>query len=115
MEMLVPALMMAGFAIVYLVFRPDPERGRAIERALLKGARVIDVRSPAAFAARHIFNAESIPLAALPGSLQPNERLIVYGHSEDDSAAAAAGLRAQGFTRVIDAGPMSRWPIPQPG
>ncbi|MEL6345562.1 MAG: rhodanese-like domain-containing protein [Myxococcota bacterium] len=113
--MLVPAAILAGFAIVWLVFRPDPERARTIETYVLKGARIIDVRDPGAYRQRHIQDAENIPTDHLPHGLTPDERIIVYGQDEEESARAAQRLRDRGFAHVVDAGPMSHWPIPQPG
>ena len=115
MDILVPAAIFAGFVAIWLVFRPDPERARKIERYVLKGARIIDVRDPGAFHQCHIQNAESVPYDRLPGGLDPEERVIVYGQDDEESARAAERLRNMGFAYVVDAGPMSHWPIPQPG
>ena len=114
-DMLVPAAMMVAFAVVYYLFRPDPARARAVERYVLQGAEIVDVRPESAFQASHVANARSVPLGALPGDLAPGGRVIVYGGSDEESAEAARVLKAAGFARVVDAGPMSHWPIPQPG
>lgn len=114
-ELLVPALLMVAFTVTYYLLRPDPERARRIERYLLQGADVVDVRSREAFDVRHISGARSVPLDRLPGPLLASARVIVYGASDEDSAEAARILQEAGFARVVDAGPMSHWPIPQPG
>ena len=114
-ELFIPALLMVAATITYYLFRPDPERARSIERYLLQGAEVVDVRPPEAFNHRHISGARSVPLAQLPGPLSAGARIIVYGWSDEDSAEATRILRDAGFARVVDAGPMSHWPIPQPG
>ena len=114
-DMLVPAAIMVAFTVVYYLFRPDPARARAVERYVLQGAEIVDVRPEAAYRDRHVSNAQSVPLAALPGALSPGARVIVYGSSDEESAEAARILKAAGFARVVDAGPMSQWPIPQPG
>jgi rhodanese-related sulfurtransferase len=114
-ELLVPAAMMVAFTVIYYLFRPDPARGRAVERYVIQGAHIVDVRPPQDFQQGHVSGARSVPLATLPGDLPPADRVIVYGRSDEDSAAAALALKDAGFARVIDAGPMSHWPIPQPG
>lgn len=114
-DMLIPGALMAAFTVIYYLFRPDPARGRAVERYVLKGARIIDVRPPDAYHSRHIANADNVPLEALPADLVPADRHIVYGWSDEETARAVEILKAAGFARVVDAGPMSHWPIPQPG
>lgn len=114
-ELFVPALLMVAATVTYYLLRPDPERARSIERYLLQGAEVVDVRPPAAFDSRHISGARSVPLDRLPGPLLASARIIVYGRSDEESAEAARVLKEAGFARVVDAGPMSHWPIPQPG
>ena len=116
-DLLVPAALLAGFARIWLLFRPDPARKRAIEQAVLRGARIVDVRPAAAFLQQHVQGAESIPLDALDDTplAEGPQRMVVYGASAEESAEAARILRARGVARVVDAGPMSHWPIPQPG
>lgn len=103
-------------AVVFLVFwylkRPDIRSSEAHEM-VSKGARLIDVRSPAEFATTHIDGARNIPVSEIGGrtkELRPLDRpIILYCASGTRSAMAARTLRSAGFSNVYNLGPMSNW------
>ena len=71
---------------------------------------VIDVRTPAEYAAGHIDGALNIPVeriaqdwGAVKG-LKPESTVLLYCRSGRRSAIAADALRKQGFQRVLDGG-----------
>lgn len=84
------------------------ERARALVN---DGALLLDVRTPAEFAARHVEGAVNVPVEELEARL-PAERdraVVVYCHSGRRSAAAKELLLRAGFTKVFDLGAMSNW------
>lgn len=71
------------------------------------GAKVIDVRSKAEFAAGHAKGSINIPLehiASKSDSMNRNEVLIVCCRSGNRSASARRILREKGFKQVYNAG-----------
>jgi phage shock protein E len=108
-----------AFALLALVViglwylkRPDIRPSDAREM-VSKGARLIDVRSPAEFAAAHIDGARNIPVGEIgnrTAELQPVDGpIVLYCASGARSAMAARTLRSAGFTKVYNLGPMSNW------
>ena len=101
-----------AFATFWWWKRPDlsPDRARELVKG---GASLIDVRSPAEFAAGHIPGARNIPVGDVgrrSAELGPVDRpVIVYCASGTRSAMARRTLRAAGFQKVENLGPMSRW------
>ena len=76
-------------------------------------ALVVDVRDPGEYGAGHILGARSVPLARI-GEVDLGKHkdrpLIVYDDSGDRSGKAAAALKKQGFTRVVNlAGGIGAW------
>ena len=76
---------------------------------------ILDVRTPAEFAAGHVVGSINIPFWAVPwraGELAaaPDDLIVVYcGHGPRAQLARAA-LRARGFTNVAClAGHMAKW------
>lgn len=89
----------------------DGETGAALARG---GARVVDVRTPAEFAAGHVPGAVNVPFdevrrraAELGG---PETPLVLYCRSGRRSAIAAEALRELGYSKVWDAQRLDRWP-----
>jgi rhodanese-related sulfurtransferase len=81
-----------------------------------KAPLVIDVRSPAEYAAGHVADAINIPLAELAARLDevPTERPVVTycmmkhrGHSRGEQAAER--LRAQGYQASVLEGGLPAW------
>jgi phage shock protein E len=74
---------------------------------------IVDVRSKLEFLFGHLPNAVCIPVNHLPDDLvkradvQRNSRILLYCASGARSAAAAAQLKAAGFTNVVDGGGMA--------
>jgi phage shock protein E len=103
-------------ALVFVVFwylkRPDIRSTDAHEM-VSKGARLIDVRSPAEFATSHLDGARNIPVGEIGGrtaELSPLDKpIVLYCASGTRSAMAARTLRAAGFIKVYNLGPMSNW------
>jgi len=86
----------------------SPAELRAIAELLAQGALLVDVRTPGEFAAGHIPGAQNVPVGAT-GKLSREKRsrgIVVYCASGMRSAGAAGRLRAAGFEKVLDLGPM---------
>jgi rhodanese-related sulfurtransferase len=68
-------------------------------------ALVVDVRDPGEYGAGHILGAKNVPLSRL-GEVDVAKRkerpVIVYCDGGERSAKAAAALRKQGLTRVVN-------------
>lgn len=90
----------------------DPLEGQAMMR---NGAvTVIDVRTPAEFAAGHVEGAINLDIeggqfSTAISSLDPAATYIVYCQSGRRSALAADGMVAAGFTEVYDMGGIQDW------
>jgi rhodanese-related sulfurtransferase len=82
--------------------------GRAL---LAAGATLLDVRSPAEFAAGHLDGAVHVPVDELDarlGELPRDRPVVVYCRSGGRSARAASLLAAAGY-EVHDLGGMANW------
>lgn len=82
--------------------------------AVARGALVLDVRTPAEFAAGHVDGAVNLPVQELDAKWAslgvPAEReVIVYCASGRRSARAKELLTTRGVKTVIDIGGMSNW------
>lgn len=98
----------------YIMFMKGGDVSSTEARQLVQaGARLIDVRSSAEFAAGHIPGALNIPvqeLGARLNELRPKDApVVVYCRSGHRSGTAARLLKNAGFAAVHDLGPMSRW------
>ena len=68
-------------------------------------ASIVDVREPAEYASGHIIGAKNVPLARLEGGELPKRKdkpVIVYCDTGDRAGKAVAGLKKQGFERVVN-------------
>jgi rhodanese-related sulfurtransferase len=80
-----------------------------------KDAVVVDVREPGEFAQSHILNARNVPLGELAARIKELERfkdkpLIVSCATGNRSGSAAALLRKQGFSSVVNlSGGLAAW------
>ncbi len=111
-QYLVFALIALAFVVLWWVKRPDISSQEAHE--LVKGgARLIDVRSPGEFNSGHIDGARNIPVGEIgsrTAELGPADRpIVLYCASGARSAMAARSLKAAGFKKVRNLGPMSNW------
>ena len=82
--------------------------------AIDEGATVIDVRTPAEFAAGHIpeavnIDVESSSFADGIAELDQSETYVVYCRTGRRSALAADQMAEAGFTSVKDLGGLSSW------
>ncbi len=88
----------------------DGSRARIL---VSEGARLIDVRSRAEFAAGHIDQAVNIPVSELEARLAElgpkTGTIVLYCLSGARSARVSGRLQALGYTDVYDLGPMSAW------
>lgn len=108
-------LIIAGIAAAVLLpmrlSRVAPQRALEL---VSSGAQLLDVRSPAEYAAAHLPGAQLLPLRQLTpknlAALNPHHAVIVYCASGARSALAARSLRRAGYTQVYDLGGIARWP-----
>lgn len=98
---------------------------QALQQRIAEGARVIDVREPAEYAAGHIRQAVNMPRGVLEMQLHQHPAVAGYDdalqrmaaepiylicRSGGRSALAAESLQRMGFTQVISvAGGMNAW------
>ena len=75
-----------------------------------RGALLVDVRSPAEFAERHVAGSINVPVEDLRRRLAglPRRPLIVYCHTGVRAGIAASILRKAGF-EVHNLGSIARW------
>jgi rhodanese-related sulfurtransferase len=107
-----PAAVLLAAGAFLVLRRGDLSSGDA-HRLVAAGARLVDVRSPAEFAAGHLPGAVNVPVAELPrrlDELEPRDRpIVVYCHTGARAARAAHALRSAGFWSVHDLGAIGRW------
>ncbi len=108
----VPWLVLTAVIAALMVFKRlgqiSPEKAREIVKS---GAKLIDVRSPAEFAAGHLEGAVNVPVGALSDDKlgAKDQPLILYCASGTRSAMSRAVLKSRGYTQVFNLGAMSRW------
>ena len=98
----------------YFLFTKGGDTSGAQARELVHaGARLVDVRTPAEFAAGHLPGAINIPVQELAdrlAELQPKDTpVVLYCRSGRRSSTAARTLKSAGFAAVHDLGSMGRW------
>ncbi|AWN15889.1 rhodanese-like domain-containing protein [Salinisphaera sp. LB1] len=79
--------------------------GEAVRLMNSDDAVVVDTRSSSEYKKHHILNAKHVPAAGIAErakeiSRDPNKPIIVYCGAGNAAPAAAAKLRAKGYTRV---------------
>ena len=95
---------------------PSVSPSQATQLMNREEALVLDVREPGEYGAGHILGAKNVPLsridsggAELAGK-KKDRPVILYCESGNRSAKAAAALKAQGYTRVVNlAGGIGAW------
>jgi rhodanese-related sulfurtransferase len=96
------------------LFASGPARidGGEAKRLVAEGALLLDVRTPAEYAAGHVDGAVNIPVQVLGqrlGDVGAKDRpVVVYCQSGGRSARAAAELRQAGYT-AHDLGGIGNW------
>jgi len=86
---------------------------RKVPELLREGAQIVDVRTPAEYAAGHASQSRNIPLGELGDrskELNPERWVVVCCASGSRSAIARRLLRRHGFVRVFNAGSWRRLP-----
>lgn len=99
-----------GSFVLYLGYRSFKfaRAKKELPELLSKGAVIVDVRTPQEFLAGHNPTSINIPLdrfLASVGDLSKEKPVILCCASGARSGAAAAILKAQGFQKVVNAGP----------
>lgn len=99
---------------VYFVLPGGSDITSADAHALVEeGARLIDVRTPAEFAAGHVPGAVNVPLDEVPnrlGEFGPVDApVVLYCQSGNRSGKAKRILEDAGHTQVRNLGAMSNW------
>lgn len=93
--------------------QPNAVSGTEARQLVEAGARLVDVRSPAEYQVRHLPGAVNVPVTELARrvkELEPKDRdIVVYCRTGNQSRHAMAKLRAAGFSKLHDLGPMSAW------
>jgi phage shock protein E len=111
-QYLVLGLFALAFALFWYLKRPDIGSREAHE-LVAGGARLIDVRSPAEFAAGHLDGARNLPVGEIgsrAAELRPLDKpIVLYCASGTRSAMAARTLRSAGFVKVYNLGSMTNW------
>ena len=116
--LIVVALVSGGMLLWPLVRRttggPWVNTAQATHLINREDALVVDVRDPGEYGAGHILGARNVPVARLGESGDLGKRkerpLILYCDSGDRSGKAAAALKKQGFTRVVNlSGGIGAW------
>ena len=92
---------------------PGVVDGAAAHRLVAAGVRVVDVRTPAEFAAGHVPGAVNIPYDEMPQRFAevgpPTTPVLVYCRSGRRSGIAIETLRARSFTTIYDLQAYDRW------
>lgn len=105
---------LVGLVVAWMVLKRRGDISSAEARRLVnEGARLVDVRSPAEFAAGHLPGAVNVPVEVLGARMKevgPKEKpAILYCASGARSAMAARQLRTGGWQQIRNLGAMSRW------
>jgi rhodanese-related sulfurtransferase len=95
---------------------PSVSPSQATQLINREDALVIDVRDPGEYGAGHILGAKNLPLSRLdsggaePAAKRKDRPLILYCDTGNRSGKAAAALKAQGYTRVLNlSGGLGAW------
>jgi rhodanese-related sulfurtransferase len=95
---------------------PSVSPSQATQLINREDALVIDVREPGEYGAGHILGAKNVPLSRVDtggadtAGKRKDRPVILYCDSGNRSAKAAAVLRGQGYTRVLNlSGGIGAW------
>ena len=113
------AVILAVLVVVLVAGCGGSSGGSAIQKpsaakavGMMGSLTVIDVRTPAEYAAGHIAAAQNIDVEAADfgskiAALDKKARYLVYCHSGNRSSMAATQMAAAGFTDIVDGGAMA--------
>jgi len=113
------AVVLAVLVVVLVAACGGSSAGSAIQKpsaakaaGMMGSATVIDVRTPAEYAAGHIAGAQNIDVEAADfgskiAALDKKAPYLVYCRSGNRSGMAATQMAAAGFTNIIDGGAMA--------
>ncbi len=105
----------AGAFLAFNMYRSTMGKAspQQVRKLVAEGALLVDVRTPAEFAAGHLEGAKNIPVQELAQRASElgskDSAIVVYCRSGARSGSAASYLKGQGFTQISDLGAMSRW------
>ncbi len=92
--------------------------GPTAHRLVKEGVKVVDVRTPAEFAAGHVPGAVNIPFDEMPRRFAevgpPSTPVLLYCRSGRRSGIAARTLREKGFSQLYDMQDFGRWVASEP-
>lgn len=84
---------------------------QTIQADIASGAVLVDVRTPAEFAAGHIEGAVNLPLQNIQAGAVPvkdkSATVYVYCHSGNRSTQATALLKKEGYSSIVNLGAMT--------
>jgi rhodanese-related sulfurtransferase len=87
--------------------------GSAARKLVAAGVKVVDVRTPAEYAAGHVPGAVNIPFDELPQRHAelgaPSTPVLLYCRSGRRTGIATQTLRQKGFTTIYDLQAYDRW------
>jgi rhodanese-related sulfurtransferase len=117
--LLIVVAVVSGAMLIWPLVRrgtggPHVDPARATQLINREDALVIDVRDPGEYGAGHILGARNLPVARIDGKADLGKRkdrpLILYCDSGARASKAAAALRQQGYTRVVNlSGGLGAW------
>ena len=117
--LLIAVAFVSGAMLIWPLVRrstggPHVDPARATHLINREDALVIDVRDPGEYGAGHILGARNLPVARIDEKADLGKRkdrpLIVYCDSGARASKAAAALRQQGYTQVVNlAGGLGAW------
>ncbi|HEX6320644.1 MAG TPA: rhodanese-like domain-containing protein [Burkholderiales bacterium] len=95
---------------------PSVSPSQATQLINREDALVIDVREPGEYGAGHVLGAKNVPMSRVDtggaefAGKRKDRPVILYCDSGNRSAKAAAALRGQGYTRVLNlSGGIGAW------
>jgi rhodanese-related sulfurtransferase len=121
--LLIAVAFVSGAMLIWPLVRrstggPHVDPARATHLINREDALVIDVRDPGEYGAGHILGARNLPLARIDPQAEmradlgkrKDRPLIVYCDSGARASRAAAALRQQGYTQVVNlSGGLGAW------
>jgi rhodanese-related sulfurtransferase len=92
--------------------RADTVPGAKARELVKAGAKLLDVRTPAEFAARHLDGAVNVPVddVVAKGDVGPKDATyVVYCQHGRRAARAVEALRSRGYANVVSVGGIDDW------